>query len=131
MIIWWEHLQQCENMKTIWTDYLVIAGLGLEALARGATVYLTTSIKTLVQTANVLEANPAARSASTNYYLQFIEFGVLAGFMITYYIFIRRKAMTDKNWDFFVTAFVIIFFILCLFDFINDGSALLGVLVHG
>lgn len=119
-------------MKLNWQDWLVGVGLLLNLASRFVTNVLTSSISGLVASANAIEANPtgAAKAASTSYFISVIEFCLIMAFIVAYYIYLRRQAAKKESWQFAYLLFTLFAFILLLFDFINDSSILLGLIIH-
>lgn len=122
---------EIRGIKLIWQDYLIASAFAMNAAARMITNFVVSSISHLSQVASNIEANPTAKLASLNVYITFIEFAVIAGFMLAYYMRLRRQRDKDEPWSFAFNAFTLIFFVMLLFDFLNDASILLGVIFNG
>lgn len=118
-----------KKIHFIWQDWMVISGIAMNAGARVATNLVVASLSHLTQAASAIESNPAAQAASLNIYLTFIGFAVVIGFMLAYYLSIRKSRKTNEISKFFFNGFTFVFFIFLFFDFLNDVSVLAGVLL--
>jgi glucan phosphoethanolaminetransferase (alkaline phosphatase superfamily) len=123
--------EEKKKWSFIWQDYLIFFALALNAVARFMTNFLVSTLSAYVAQANVLETNPAERTAVTSSYLvQFILFTIECAVLLTLYISIRKIRERDESTKVIFNFMTLTAFLIMLFDAVNDVSIVLGILLH-
>jgi len=119
------------NFKLIWEDALVTVGLVCNFLAQWLTIFLTSTLKNIVDKTKYLEINPIQQVIQSfqfvNIYWLVFTWAIILGL----YVYMRRRRNIDANWEvsFDVVAFFL--FLMLFRDVLGDSAVVLGVLFGG
>lgn len=116
--------------KIIWNDLLIGAAIFLNLGAKLLTGYIESSLSSLVQTANVLEANPVQRSISTgSAYIQFLTSAVMYAMLLALYWWFKKDRDKSEYNKLAFAFFTLLVFWGFLADFINDLGPALSLII--
>lgn len=113
--------------RLIWQDWVMGSGLALNALARLITASVTTTLSAYIQTANIVETNPALQQQVRNSYYFFIASIAVFAFLFAYYLYIRKKRLNGPINEVWFNFVVFLCFIGMLLDAMNDLGIFIGL----
>jgi cellobiose-specific phosphotransferase system component IIC len=117
------------KIKFIWQDWLIIAGVVSNLFAHFFTNYIESSIKTLVATAQAVEANPAQRALQTTYYLQVGMIAIVYAILMALYLHQRSQRDKKPYGRMALNVFAFMVFLLFLYDSIGDFGIVVALLI--
>ena len=129
------HSNQKRNLlrmpKILWHDIAIVVGLACNFGAQWLTIFLTTSLQSVVSKTEFLEANPIQRLIQDFQFLNLIWLVCTWALVLGVYLFMRRKRNQDESWklSFDVATFAI--FLMFFIDVWRNTAVILGVLLGG
>lgn len=116
--------------KILWQDILVFAAIILNIAAKLTTGIIENTLAAVVQTANVLEANPVQRSVATgSYFIQFVTSSIMYAMLLSLYWWFRKGHNQNEYSKYAFAFFTILVFWSFFSDFLNDASVLIGIII--